>query len=128
MSKRQHLRKCIIRRKGGFRPKILQYKVQDSSDQWVMRQLNETAAPIRVAGNRVHLGFPKISTKLYPRQTMRVNTGWNLDALPQDSFLTTVPSDTLQTAGLLALPKSVHAQEAGSEIVQQIQNNSQFPI
>lgn len=57
-----------------------------------MRKLNPTASSARVDGNTIKMGFPKVYTKIYPGQTMRLNTGWNIDALPSNSILTTVPS------------------------------------
>lgn len=76
----------------------------------------------------MNIGMPKFSSKLYPGQTMRINTGWNIDALPDNSVLTTVPNSNLLGAGILAIPTTTHSDQSGSELVQVIQNSSPFPI
>ena len=75
-----------------------------------MRKLNDQASPVRINGNVVHMGFPKMYVKLYPRQSCRINTGWNLDSLPSDTYMKTEPKDSVLTAGLLSLPRTIHAQ------------------
>ena len=81
---------------------------------WVMRQLNPNSGSMQITGHRIAVGIPKFSAKLFPGQTMRLNTGWNIDSLPDNSILTTVPHPELLSKGILALPTATHSEQSGS--------------
>jgi hypothetical protein len=87
-----------------------------------------TASNLTATGNVIKFGLPKIATKIFPGKTWRINTGWNIDALPLNTTLTTVPNPSLMANGVLSIPQTVHSQDSGSELIQQIQNNSPYPI
>ena len=46
---------------------------------WTMTKKNDTASNIGVSGYKIQIGFPKISQIIYPTQSVRLNTGWNVD-------------------------------------------------
>jgi len=106
MSKRKHIYKKSLKPK---HYKQINLRFGDSGSI-TLTKLNDQASHTQVVGNVIHMGFPKVSMKLYPHQTCRLNTGWNLTSLPPDTYMSVLPKDEVQAAGLLAIPKTIHAQ------------------
>jgi hypothetical protein len=51
--------------------------------EWNISQLNSQAGDINIIGqNKVLFGLPKYSIIIYPGQSVRINSGWNVSALP----------------------------------------------
>ncbi len=44
---------------------------------WAIKKISSTAANVQATMNRVKMSWPKLSTTIYPKQAIRVNTGWN---------------------------------------------------
>lgn len=40
-------------------------------------------------------GFPKVTQVIYPQQTIRLNSGWQMDKLPDNTMMHIYPSNAL---------------------------------
>ncbi len=48
-----------------------------------------------VSQNSVQFGFPRITQIMYPGQTIRINSGWNLTEMPTGTVMHTIPHNSL---------------------------------
>lgn len=74
--------------------KILFRNLKDGS-QWSFTKLHNQASNASLQGHQVSFGFPKVSQVIYPNQTARLNSGWRLDELPQNTMMHTFPGNGL---------------------------------
>jgi hypothetical protein len=41
--------------------------------------------------NKIKMSWPKISTVIHPYQTLRINTGWRMEKIPNNTLVTAIP-------------------------------------
>ncbi|MFY7791456.1 MAG: hypothetical protein ACOVQP_01925 [Candidatus Fonsibacter ubiquis] len=72
-----------------------------------MHKLSQTASNVQVKLNQIRFSWPKISTVIYPKQTLRINTGWQTASMPSDLTVTSVPHKSLIDNNLIAVPQII---------------------
>jgi|688.fasta_scaffold15828_6 hypothetical protein len=47
-----------------------------ADQNWVIQKISDTATNIQLKMNQIRMSWPKVSTVIYPKQSLRINTGW----------------------------------------------------
>lgn len=50
------------------------------------------------------MSWPKLTTTIYPKQSLRVNTGWSTQSMPGSMTMTSMPHRNLIGNGIIAMP------------------------
>lgn len=62
---------------------------------WQFSKIGDYASKAHIIGHQVSFGFPKVTQVIYPGQTVRLNSGWQLEDMPTDTMMHTYPSNAL---------------------------------
>ena len=65
---------------------------------------------------------------IFPGQSTRITTGWQISDLPDDTSIHTLPKPTLLDNNVISLPQLYTGYHIGTEITQSIMNNNPYPI
>ena len=63
--------------------------------------------------NQLQMTWPKITTVIYPGQTLRVNTGWSNSNMPDNMTITTIPHKSLVETNLVSIPQILDSSNQG---------------
>ena len=57
--------------------KIIRVQPLKNDPPPVLKQLNTKSSNLNVSSGRFRMSWPKVTQTIYPKQSIRVNTGWS---------------------------------------------------
>ena len=72
-----------------------QIKNVRAAQSWVVHKSDPSGSNVQIQQNQVKMTWPKVSSTIYPGQTLRVNTGWKNTSIPDNMTITSMPHKSL---------------------------------